>query len=215
MEFLKFDWVVNWWLVSIITYASLAFLTAIPVLNAIFGKIELHPGGPNFLESKHFSEDAKEALQQNFERIRGTLGFWKQQSEKFKRAHYYCLIWTIPSSVIIPFLAQASNDDPLSKWLITIISAYSAILLAIHRSFKIAENYRAFREGESSFYDAYRRMLDRPHTFGKTEEIQLDTYFDEVENMRKFVRNSETDNTPSIEQAKSQMSSESMVLTAK
>lgn len=203
-----FGWTVNWWLVAIVIYVILATLTGVPVLRVIFGRVELHPGGPNFSESKHFSPEAKEALQQHFERIRGTLAFWKKQAEKYKRAHFYCLFWTIPSSVVIPFLAQASSADPLSKWLITVVSAYSAILLAIHRSFKIADNFRSFREGESNFYDTYRRMLDRPHTFGATEELRLDRYFDEVENLRKFVRNAETDNTPSIEQTKSQMASE-------
>lgn len=202
------EWTDNRWLVAIVIYVGLATLTGIPVLKAIFGKVELHPGGPDFNESKHFSPDAKEALQQHFERIRGTLSFWKNQAEMYKRAHYYCLFWTIPSSVIIPFLAQASSADPLSKWLITVVSAYSAILLAIHRSFKIADNFRSFREGESNFYDTYRRMLDRPHTFGKTEEQRLDKYFDEVENLRKFIRNAETDNTPSLEQAKNQMTTE-------
>lgn len=198
----------SWWLVPIVSYVALAAVTGLPVLRTIFGKVELHPGGPNFKESKHFSDDGCDALQQHFERIRGTLGFWKKQAELYKRAHYYCLFWTIPSSVIIPFLAQASDSDPLSNWLITVVSAYSAILLAIHRSFKIADNYRSFREGESNFYDTYRRMLDRPHTFGTTEQEQLNRYFDEVENLRKFVRNAETDNTPSIEQAKSQVNRE-------
>ncbi|NEJ72075.1 DUF4231 domain-containing protein [Rhizobium phaseoli] len=200
--------VVNWWLVAIVVYVTLAVATGVPVLRAIFGKIVLHPGGPNFEQSKHFTDGAKDALQQHYDRIRGTLGFWKKQAELYRRAHYYCLLWTIPSSVIIPFLAQASDADPLSRWLITVISAYSAILLAVHRSFKIADNYRAFREGESNFYDTYRRMLDRPHAFGTTEDERLDRYFDEVENLRKFVRNAETDNTPSIEQAKSQVSRE-------
>lgn len=147
-------------------------------------------------------------MQQNYERIRGTLEFWKNKAELYRRMHFYILWWTIPSSVIIPFLAQASTDDAYSKWLITVISGFSAILLAVHRSFKVHENYKSFREGESNFYDSYRRMLDRPTTFGKDEETQITAYFDEVENLRKFVRNAEIDNTPSLEQAKNQLKDE-------
>ncbi|NKN15263.1 DUF4231 domain-containing protein [Rhizobium laguerreae] len=202
------SWVSYAWLGAMAIYVGLALLSGLPVLSAIFRKIELHPGGPAFDKSIHFSEPAREKLHQHYQRIQGTLAFWKKQAEKYKRAHYYCLFWTIPSAVVIPFLVQASSNNPIAKWLITIISAYSAILLALHRALKIAENYRAFREGESNFYDTYRRMLDRPYTFGDTENAQLDRYFDEVENLRKFVRNAETDNTPSLEQAKSQVSNE-------
>ena len=198
----------NPWLIALVMYVALATISAMPVLLAIFGKVALHPGGPGFLESDRFSEPAKKALQDNFERLRGTLGFWKKQAETYRRLHYYCLCWTIPSAVIVPLLTQAVSDDPYSKWLLTVISAYSAILLATHRSFKVMENYRAFREGESSFYDTYRRLLDRPHTFGSTEADQVSKYMDEVENLRKLIRNAETDNTPSLEQAKSQMANE-------
>jgi hypothetical protein len=203
------------WLIAIIVYALVAVVTAVPIFVALFGRIELHPGGPNFKEASYFSEEARGRLQQHFDRMKGTLGFWKNQAELYKRLHFYILWWTILSSVIIPFLAQASDDDVYSKWLITMVSAFSAILLTVHRTFKVHENYRAFREGESNFYDTYRRMLDRPNTFGKTEEEQISSYYDNVENLRKFVRNSEIDNTPSIEQVKSQVQNEALDSSSK
>lgn len=58
------------------------------------------------------------------------------------------------------------------------------------------------------FYDTYRRLLDRPQTFGSDEEAQLDAYFDEVENIRKFTRNAETDNLPTLDQAQAQLKRE-------
>jgi hypothetical protein len=108
----------------------------------------------------------------------------------------------------VPLLAQALTDDVYSKWLLTIVSAHSAALLAVHRAFKVMENYRAFREGESSFYDTCRRLLDRPQTFGKDETAQLARYLDDVENIRKLVRNAETENIPTLEEARSQVGNE-------
>lgn len=52
---------------------------------------------------------------------------------------------------------------------------------------------------ESEFYDTYRRLLDSPDTFGADEESQLKKYFEEVELIRMFVRNAETDSLPMIE----------------
>jgi hypothetical protein len=110
--------------------------------------------------------------------------------------------------VSIPFLAQAMNGDPYSKWLLIVVSAYTAIVLTFHRALKVDSNYKAFRQGESEFYDLYRRMLDRPATFGSTEDEQLSNYFDAVENVRKYVRNAEIDNLPTIEQVKTQLEKE-------
>ncbi|PYE30667.1 uncharacterized protein DUF4231 [Rhizobium sp. PP-WC-1G-195] len=194
----------SYWLLAIKLYVSFAGITALPVLWTIFSKVPLNKGGPHFDVSPHFTDAEKLLLQHHYERIRGTLSFWKTQAERYKRAHFYCLSWTIPSSVIVPVLAQATDTDAYSKWLITVVSAFSAILLALHRAFKISDNYRAYREGESMFYDTYRRMLDRPETFGDTS-TRVEAYFAEVEALRKFIRNTETDNTPSLDQTKSQI----------
>jgi hypothetical protein len=51
-------------------------------------------------------------------------------------------------------------------------------------------------------------MMDRPESFGATEDTQLATYFDAVENVRKYIRNAEIDNLPTMEQVRSQLESE-------
>lgn len=190
------------WSIAILVYTSLAAITLMPTLFAIFKGVKPHPGGNSFNDSPHFSNDAKELLIQHYSRISGTLGFWKMKAEIFRRLHYYTLIWTIPASVLIPFLVQAIDTAPASRWLVTIISAHSAILLAFHKALKVDDNFRSWREGESNFYDLYRRMLDQPRDFGLTEDEQLKKYFKEVEKLRMFVRSAELNNTPSIEDAK-------------
>jgi hypothetical protein len=200
----------NYWLFGIIAYALLTLGTLAPILSAVIKGIELHPGGSSVQESTRFSEEAKTRLTQHYSRIGGTLSFWKKQATIYKRLHYYCLCWTIPSSVIIPFLAQAMTSDPYSKWLITVVSGYTAILLAFHKALKVDGNYKAFRQGESEFYDLHRRLLDRPTTFGAHEEEQLANYFDAVENVRKYIRNAEIDNLPTIEQVKTQLAGEQL-----
>lgn len=132
--------------------------------------------------------------------MQGTLGFWKREATRNARFHYYCLWWTIISSSLMPFLTQAIDpSDTTSKWFLTTISAHIALMLGFHRGLKVAENFKAFRHGESDFYDAYRRLLDRPETFGQDENSQIMKYFEETEKIRRFVRAAETGSIPMVE----------------
>jgi hypothetical protein len=192
----------NPWKIAIISYLIIAVLTFIPVLIAMLKKVKLHPGGDGFAQSPHFSEANRKLLQQHYSRLYGTLIFWKNTAEWHKRFHYYTLCWTIPISIMIPIISQSIDTTSESKLFLTIISTHTALLIAFHRAFKIENNYKSFRHGESEFYDLYRRLLDRPLSFGKTEDEQLENYFTETEKIRKAVRIAETDNLPMIEDNK-------------
>ena len=202
--------IMSGWLVAILVYVGLVVVTALPIMAVLVRGVPLHPGGASFAESDAFSDEAKTKLTQHYSRLAGTLGFWKKQAELYRRLHYYTLCWTIPSSVAIPFLIQAITADPHSRWLATGVSGFTAALLAFHRALKVDANYKAFRQGESDFYDTYRRLLDRPTSFGVTEEEQINSYFDAVENLRKYVRNAEIDNLPSVEEVKEQLQTEKL-----
>lgn len=187
------------WAIALVIYSSLALLSFLPVLRALVKWIDLKPGGPSFDQSPHFSDDEKLLLSQNFERMQGTLKFWKTQTERYRLFHIYSLTWISLSSVGVPLLAQATTADPWSKWLLTVVATHSALLLTMSRAFRVEAHYKAFRSGESEFYDIYRRMLDRPGAFGVSHREQIDRYFEQVETVRKVVRNAETDNFPSVE----------------
>jgi hypothetical protein len=189
----------NGWTLALILYLAVAVVSFAPVARILLKKVELHPGGPSFKDSSHFSEQARNLLQQHFDRIRGTLGYWKTQSAKYKAFHTYCIVWITLATVSVPFLSQAITNDPESKWLLTIVGLQAAVLLAFSRAFRVENNYKAFRHGESEFYDLYRRMLDQPLLFGTTENEQLTRYFEQVDAIRRSVRTSETDNFPTVE----------------
>ena len=190
------------WTTSIICYIGLALASFVPVAIAMLKKVKLHPGGETFSESPYFSDANKKLLRQHFTRLHGTLVFWKNKAEWHKRFHYYTLFWTIPVSILIPIITQTVDTTFEAKLFLTIISTHTALLIAFHRALKIENNFKAFRHGESEFYDLYRRLLDRPNSFGATEEKQLETYFIEVENIRRAVRIAETDNLPMIDDNK-------------
>lgn len=186
----------NPWILAMIAYLGLAGITFVPALAALLGKVKLLDGGAGPDDSPVFSEEAKKRLTQNHSRMLGTLGFWKKQAEFYRRFHFHALGWVIPSTVLLPFLAQAVTSDPWSRWLMSVVSALSAILLSFHQWLKVEQNFRAFRLGESAYYDLRRRMLDRPRSFGEDEETQLDAYFAAVEKIRSRIRDAELDNFP-------------------
>ena len=196
----------NNWELLIFIYVSIACLTFIPVLIAILRKVKLKPGGDSFESNIHFNENNKKLLSAHYSRITGTLIFWKNKSEWNKRFHYYTLLWSIPVSILIPIITQSIDNSYSSKLFLTIISSHIALLIGFHRALKIENNFKAFRHGESEFYDLYRRIQDRPKSFGNTEEEQIDKYFIEAENIRRYVRNAETDNFPLIEDLKKEKS---------
>ena len=191
----------DWWFIIIIVYLALAIGTVIPTVWAAFRGVELDFGGMSFAESDLFSEGAKARLIQHYSRLQGTLGFWKRRAITFKRFHYYCTIWTILSAWAVPLLGVVSpaTNDSTSQWLLVTISSHVALALSFHRGMRVSECMRAFRHGESEFYDLYRRLLDRPKFFGESEEEQLETYFAEVERIRAQVRHTETENLSVID----------------
>jgi len=185
------------WLIFV--YLLLAFVTLLPTIRASRIKIRLNPGGASFDDSAFFSDNTKKQLSQHYSRIHGTLIFWKNKAEKYNQFNKYCFFWSTTNSVIIPVLIQFIDDQFLSKLLITIISTHLALIIAFHKSLKVENNYKAFRLGESEFYDLYRQLLDTPLKFGDNESEQVENYFLRVEQIRKTVRNIEISNFPIVD----------------
>lgn len=188
------------WLIAILTYSAIALLTLLPTLKVILSKIALHDGGAGFDDSS-FSEDAKKRLIDHYSRLQGTLGFWKKRATIYTSFHYYSVFWTILSAWAVPLIGSIApqTEGSYSKWLIVLISSHVALALSFHRGLKVSEGMKAFRHGESEFYDLYRRLLDRPHVLGDDETKQVDSHFSEVERIRRLVRTAETESVPNVE----------------
>ncbi|WP_156096848.1 hypothetical protein [Amycolatopsis jejuensis] len=187
------------WTLVLVCYVAIAFVSFTPTAVTICRKGKLLSGKPSFEASIHFSDLAKTRLMQHEERIRGALTYWKSRAEKAQSFQHYCLVWVTLSTALVPFLSQAVTSDPTSKWTVTIIGAHGFILLALARTFRVEENHKSFRNGESEYLDLRRRMLDDPTSFGLDEEEQLQSYFRLSAAIRRSVRNAETRNYPSVD----------------
>lgn len=194
-----------WWL-AVWSYLTAALITLVPALWALLKGVKLKPGGASFDKSTYFSETSKFRLTTHYSRLEGTLAFWKHRAALYTKFHYYCICWTILSAWAVPLigaLAPQTEGSP-SKWLVVLISSHVALSLSFHRGLKVSEGMKAFRHGESEFYDLYRRLLDRPYAFGESEDQQIDLYFREVEAIRRLVRHAETETIPDVENIKAE-----------
>ena len=193
---------INAWTYAFWLYVVVAILSLFPVLSTWLRGVRLKPGGPSFEDALNFSSEAKKRLNDNFERMRGTLGFWKQQAAKYERLHLYCMLWIIILSAVTPVLTVTATQqsDQYSHYLLTATIVHLSIISGVHKFFKTETNFKAFRQGESEFYDVYRRMLDNPEAFGLNEDDRLKRYFSDVALIRKQVRNAETDTYAGLEE---------------
>ncbi len=189
----------DYWLISIYIFIGLITVSGIPIVFAILRKVKLNPGGNSFEECTCFSDDSKLRLESHFSRMQGTLVFWKNKAELYKFLHYYFLIWSTVIITTVPIILQFITKENYSSIFLTVISTFSAIFMGLHKLLKVQYNYRDFRLGESEFYDLYRKLLDQPHLFGIDEESQINSYFSQVEQIRKKIRDLETDNSPTLQ----------------
>lgn len=189
----------NGWAIFLFLYCAVALITFLPVGRAILKRVNLNEANFTFSHSPHFSEENRILLEQHYDRLKGTLIFWKNNASKYGHFHHYCVAWTIIGGISIPFLTQAITGDPFSKWSLTIISAHVAVLFVSQKGFKIEQNYKNYRLGESEFYDLRRRLLDMPHKLGANEDEQIKRYFELVEAIRADMRIREVDGIASFE----------------
>lgn len=180
-------------------YASIAVITLVYCAWPLIFGARLYPGGPSFEDCPHFDDEQRRRLQQNYERVKGTLRFWKGKAEGYTKIHYYCVLFTIISSWAVPLISAIAPDIGQAKWLILTISSHIALALSLHRGLNVTENMQVFRHGESGFYDLNRRLLDTPKEFGHSPEEQLESYFKDVADLRRFVRRQETESAPVVD----------------
>ncbi len=191
----------TYWDYALIVYISIAVITFMPTFFAILKKVKLNPDGDGYDKSPFFDKEQKDRLKQHYSRIAGTLGYWKNHSEKYRRFKNYSIVWGISISIIIPVISQEIGEGT-SNWFLTVISTHAALLIGFHKGFKVDQNYQSFRIAESEFFDLRRELLDNPNNFGETPDEQINSFFLQVSRFRRSARQAEIDNTASLNEIK-------------
>ncbi len=197
------------WFFFLAIYGSLAFVTFIPTLKAILKSFNLKEASFSFEDAPHFDREQIGRLEQHYSRLQGTLVFWKNNALKYGTLHFYCIFWVIVGGITTPVLIQAIDiaNPTVSKWTVTIVAIHVALLSAVHKGFKVEQNYKNYRLGESDYFDLRRRLLDQPHLLADNTEEQIAEYFSSTEAIRRDMRNKEIDAIASFEEVKASVQS--------
>jgi hypothetical protein len=123
---------IDHWTAATLGYVTLAVFSFIPVWRASVRKVTKKDVEDSLAQATNtigksrplggLDDAVREAIALNFERLAGTLVFWKFEAAKYRAAHYYCLFWTIPSAVLIPILTQAVSGSSSGTTLVTVVS---------------------------------------------------------------------------------------------
>ncbi|WML25657.1 hypothetical protein [Neobacillus sp. OS1-33] len=185
----------------------LLFLILILVSAYIFRKkckpsFPIRSAGQQKEEKKIFEntpvigDELKEWLETEYKSLNGVLKNWQKKAWTYKWLHYYIISWVTIIPFTIPFLLGYVQQNNYAMLLVKVASLLSAVLLGIHSTFKIQDNYKKFRLFESQVYDLVRRMIAYPESFGDKDEKRRIRFFEEIQKIREAGRNAEIENIP-------------------
>ena len=103
----------------------------------------------------------------------------------------------------MPILIQSIAGIAEGKILLTVISAHSAVIVAMHKGFKVENNYRDYRICESNFYDEYRKLLECDLSKVNQDDV-VNQYIEKINMIRKAGRAIEIDNMPNISESENE-----------
>ncbi|WP_191565980.1 hypothetical protein [Metabacillus idriensis] len=149
-----------------------------------------------FENTPEIGDELKEWLEIEYKNLNPLLGIWQNRAWTYKWLHYFIISWVTIIPIIIPFLLGYVQHNNYAMMLVKVASLLSAVLLSVHSSFKIQDNYKKYRLFESHVYDLVRRMKTNPASFGDTDSQRRIVFFELIQKVRDEGRNAEIDNIP-------------------
>lgn len=179
------------WLYAISILIISIILTLIPLVKAMLQKVEPDKATPWFNDAIQLA-DQQERVIANFDRIKGTLVYWKNQAYAYSKLEDARLFWSILSSVLLPILVQVYDKSLLANIFFTTLTVWTGILVTFSYTLKAEQKYQGFRAIESDYYDISRELLDFTKKEPQELEAQVENYFKTVEKIREMARDVET-----------------------
>jgi hypothetical protein len=180
------------WFWATVALVFAILFTVIPLLRKFTEKIELSAVQPWFHESDDLG-DQKERVINNFERIRGSLVYWKKKAAAFNALDDARVFWSIISSVTLPVLVQVYDSSQLfANVFFTSLTVWTGGLVTYAYTVKAEQKYQGFRAIESDYYDASRDLLDFAKDSPDNLNERVDHYIRTVAKIREMARDVET-----------------------
>ena len=187
----------GWWYGGSAALAVGIVTTALPIIWSFLGFSDLNDPGPWFNNAANLGAQASR-LQAHYERIEGTLRFWKNKATAHYRLHLARVMWSLISSVSLPVLVQRfEKNEPGAVLFMTALTTWVGLISILAYTLKSEEKYQGFRQQESDFYDEGRRLLDFADPNDPNFKDRVDGYIRTIDQVRKVGRRVETGSPPS------------------
>ncbi|WP_148308107.1 hypothetical protein [Actinoplanes friuliensis] len=187
----------GWWYGGLAALTTGIVTTGIPIIWSFLGFVPLNDPGPWFKQAANLGPHASR-LEAHYERIVGTLMFWKNKAAAHQRLHQARVMWSLISGVSLPLLVQRFDKDaPGAILFMTIFTTWTGFISVLAYTLKSEEKYQGFRQQESDFYDEGRRLLDFADPADPKFAEAVNAYIKVIDHVRRVGRRVETGSPPS------------------
>jgi hypothetical protein len=186
------------WIASSILLIYSILLTSYLIAREFLLRKALFASGSWFKDSKDLSEH-EARLSANYDRIKGTLTFWKSGASAHKTLHNAQVLWGAITGVLLSVLIPISKGEAQveANIFLTLLATWNVVLLTLSFVFSAREKYHGFRQAESDFYDSSRDLLNTAKKGDGNLEQKVDEYIELVKQIRKTGRRVEIGAPPS------------------
>lgn len=180
------------WLYATIVLIIGVMITLVPLCRRFFKKVQLEDVRPWFEESDGLGNQ-RERVASHFERMRGTLVYWKNKAAAYRALENARIFWSILSSVTLPVLVQVYDSSAVfANVFFTGLTVWTGGLVTYAYTVKAEQKYQGFRSIESDYYDESRELLDFAQKEPAELEDRVEIYFRTVAKIREMARDVET-----------------------
>jgi len=180
------------WFYATIALAFAILSTIAPVVRKFLKKVELDASAPWFEDAIDLGEE-KDRVEENFQRIHGSLVYWKNNAAAFNSLDDARVFWSIVSSVTLPVLVQIyDSSEVFANVFFTSLTVWTGALVTYAYTVKAEQKYQGFRAIESDYYDLSRELLDFARNEPDNLKKRVDQYIHMVAKIRELARDVET-----------------------
>jgi hypothetical protein len=185
------------WFVALIVLVIGILVTVVVLAEAFLHQVKLDEA-PKWIENATNLGGQKQRVQDHYERLKGTLVYWKNDAAAHHRLHTARVYWSLLSAVLLPVLVRIYDGTAVwSKVFMTVFTTWTGLIVASAYTLKSEQRYQGMRQQESDYYDLARRLLDFTDPSDAKLKAIVDRYINDVEAIRQTARRVETGAPPS------------------
>ena len=192
----------NGWAVALAVLATFILSTVVSVAQALLHQVKLDKA-PVWMEGSKLLGSERERVEDHYDRLKGTLVYWKNEAAAYRRLHFARVVWSLLSAVLLPVLIQFYKpNDPWAKAFLTSLTTWTGLVVALAYTLKAEHRYQGMRQQESDYYDSARDFLDSLKPDDPSLVSKVEAYFAATRAIRRTARKVETGAPPSATDAR-------------